>query len=269
MSRELADLLEEQMQAVREKFPDLRLEKAGDGQFVVRGNLHFRVLHGDREVLDEYDVEISIQANYPDDVPIVRETGGRIPEDFHTFPGNRVLCLGAPLIVKMEFADHRTLVDFIYKQVVPFLFSHSYNRQYGEMPYGELPHGVPGILQSYKELFGVKDDIAALGLLKILADDNYRGHVPCPCGTGLPLRKCHGPQLLKVKPHQRVEQFRGDTEDVALFVWRSTGNAECLRVLPAKTLKSLARRGGEQQKMSLRGLSASLPGRGHVPSHKG
>ena len=64
-----------------------------------------------------------------------------------------------------------------------------------------------GILEYYKELFSVQDGWQVLGLLKILADDNYKGHTLCPCGSGQKLRNCHGNLLREIKEYQKPADF--------------------------------------------------------------
>ena len=47
-------------------------------------------------------------------------------------------CLGAPIEVRRRFAGHKNLLRFIEDQVIPYLFSYSYKRDYGKLPFGEL-----------------------------------------------------------------------------------------------------------------------------------
>jgi len=205
----LDDILEEQMEAVRREFSGLHLGTKDDGRPFVSGLLGFRATCEGQTVETEYEIEILIPDGYPTTVPIALETGGKIPADFHKMDDGS-LCLGAPLEVRMTFAKHRSLLGFIKEQVIPYLFSHACWERSGQMPFGDRKHGAAGILDSYKELFDVDEDLAAMGLLRILADDNYRGHTLCPCGSGLKLRHCHGEDLLAIKKHQSTTEFTYD-----------------------------------------------------------
>ena len=82
------------------------------------------------------------------------------------------------------------------------------------MPFGELSHGGIGILEYYQELFDLKDTRRVLTMLKILADDKYRGHDRCPCGSGKRLRSCHGGKLLEVQPLQSPSNFQRDFDHI-------------------------------------------------------
>jgi len=246
ISDELFQILVQQMKSVRMAFQDLCLEQVEDGRFVVRGSLGFQAERNGKVVEAEYDIEITIPDDYPQSPPVARETGGKIPKEFHTNL-DKTLCLGAPLDVRTRFLQHPTLIDYITGQVVPVLFSHAYSELYGDLPFGELRHGGAGLLDFYKELLGVDQDLAVLGFLRILADDDYKGHVPCPCGSGSILRKCHGHQLLKAKEHQHARDFLGEWAAIFLYVKKQTPNADFREVVPKRIMKDLKVRSGRRK----------------------
>ena len=238
ISGELFQLLMEQMKRVRAAFPDLCLEQAEDGGFVVRGSLGFQAERDGKVVEAEYDVEIAIPDDYPQSPPAVRETGGKITKNFHTNLDG-TLCLGAPLDVRTRFSQRPALVEYLTGQVVPVFFSHAYSELYGDLPFGELRHGGAGLLDYYKGLWGVNQDLAVLGFLRILADDDYKGHVPCPCGSGLILRRCHGHQLLEVKDHQSASDFLGEWAAIFQHMEKQAPNADYRGVVPRRIMKGL------------------------------
>lgn len=233
-AEELHDVLARQMRAVYGEFPDLVLQKGERGQFSITGEVSFRVEMDGRQVEDSYQIDVSIPPDYPWSVPAVKEVGGRIPSNFHTYSDSGALCLGAPLAVKIDFAKHRSLLGYIREQLVPYLFSHSFKERYGKMPFGELPHGGEGILQYYKELFGLQNVGAVLGLLGILVDESYRGHHPCPCNSGQKLRRCHGRVLLTIKEHQDQDGFLMDFLRILEHVKGDNDITEFYSVLPSR-----------------------------------
>ena len=199
-------MLADQAAAMHARFPGLDLRSRSDGQLVVSGALGFSVTHEGQTVETEYAVEIVIPKGYPEAVPGVLETGGRTPGDFHKLADGS-LCLGAPLEVQVSFAQNPTLLGFVERQVIPYLFSHAWWERSGKMPFGERAHGTAGILQSYQEQLGTNDVVTVLNLLRILADDSYHGHTLCPCGSGSKLRHCHGQTLLRLKEHRSRQRF--------------------------------------------------------------
>ena len=213
----LQQLLEEQAAEINRKFTGLHLNEGLDGKYSVSGILEFRSEYNDKEVEDAYNIEILIPDDYPDTVPRTRSVDGKVPKEFHTYPDNLTFCTGAPLYEKLIFFEQPTLIGYVEKLLVPYLFSHSYLQKYGELPYGELEHGAPGILVFYKELFCVDDDYAALAILAFLADGKYKGHYPCPCGSKKIVRSCHGPVMLKAMKYHSKKEF--EIEYLSIFAY--------------------------------------------------
>lgn len=201
--------IRKQFNELSDVYSDLVLSEDAPGKWVVRGNLHFSATFEAITIEDTFIILILLPRDYPSSPPIVQETGGRIPRDFHTHVDGS-LCLGAPFAVRMEFLKNPRLLPFINNQVVPFLFSFRYWQDEGKMPFGELSHGIKGVLEYYRDLFQVKEDVSVLRLLKILADNSYRGHLPCPCGSAFNLRRCHGAQLKDLMIVQSADRFFQD-----------------------------------------------------------
>jgi len=225
------------------------LEEAADGCHRVKGMIGFTSSANGHTLQDRYDVEILIPSKYPDFVPLAYEVGGRIPDDFHRHP-DKSLCLAAPLEQKRKFDQTKSLVGFVDNLVVPFLFQHSFYEKHGKMPFGDLSHGISGIIEYYAELFEVNNNVIALSLLKVLAEDNYRGHNECPCGSGFILRKCHGPILLELKSSMPHFFFVTEYTKCALKVGEKTGVPDILR--SNKVVKLLDRMWNKNRKSAKR-----------------
>lgn len=204
-SKECLESIQQQVNELTEKYRGLHCTSSGL-DLSVSGNLIFSAQYNGVSVEDEYVVEISIPRGYPSILPTAKETGGRIPKDFHTNP-DETLCLGSRIEMRMKFHERESLIGFVEDLLIPFLYGFSYREKYGEMPYGELPHGIDGVLKSYQALFHVDDDLAVIAFLKILADDNYRGHISCPCGSNIKLRNCHGNIVRELQNFQSPEEY--------------------------------------------------------------
>lgn len=196
----------------KNKYIGLTLTFKYESAFIT-GSLAFEATYNDVCIADTYNVEIILPSDYPDTPPTAKETGGKIPDDFHKNPGG-FLCLAVPIEVRKQFNRRTDIIGFIEHLLVPYLYSYSHKLKYNYLPYGELSHGVVGLSESYRELlnsyknkFDVSSDIEVMSLLKILAEDNYRGHLDCPCGGSTNLRKCHGAVLLELKKQQTKKYF--------------------------------------------------------------
>lgn len=192
-----------------EQYPGLALIEGDYDTWIVRGMLEFSATYEGVSIRDKFQIELTITKDYPDTPPIVKETATRIPNEFHTNPDG-AFCLGAPLEVRMKFIKNPSLLGFVNEQVISFLYSFCYFEQHGEMPFGELSHGGKGILEYYTQLFNASSDVIAIKLLKILAENSYRGHYDCPCGSGKRIRNCHGGLLRNINSYQTQMGFLYD-----------------------------------------------------------
>jgi len=200
-------LLHSQYEELSNLYPDLILIQLSAQEWMIKGLLRFKATYDQITIEDGYNIEIIIPDEFPNKPPTLEEKGNRIPDTFHrNDSGTR--CLGSPLEVRMKFRSNPTLVGFVNHLVIPYLFSHTYWENNNEMPFGEWGHGGKGIIEYYQELFEIESEIAILGLLKILADNNYRGHLNCPCDSGLILRSCHGYKLREIITLQEQVYFQ-------------------------------------------------------------
>jgi len=233
---EWSKLVHRQIAELTEKYIGLSYVSSSP-RLSVLGNLSFSAQYNGVSIEDQYTVEIVIPADYPKILPAVKEIGGRIPKEFHTYSDD-TLCLGSPLEVNMKFRKQETLLGFVEDLLVPFLYGYSYKEKYGEMPYGELSHGMNGILESYKGLFLVDDDMAVIAFLKILADDNYRGHISCPCGSNAKLRNCHGNTLRELKNYQKPDEYLNESLSILHFM-KQEGHCIPLALLPRSIVNKI------------------------------
>lgn len=177
------------------RYPDLSLRQNLLGQWAVRGPILASAIYEATELeIAGVNVEIMLPPDYPESHPVARETTG-LTKEFHTNLDG-TLCLGSYLAVKSTFARYSTLLGYMEELVIPFFYAFFYKKKFGAMPFGELSHGGKGLLEYYSDLFDVTEPSKTLGLLRILADDDYRGHLSCPCGSSAIIRRCHG-QLLR------------------------------------------------------------------------
>ena len=76
-----------------------------------------------------------------------------------------------------------------------------------------------------------------VGFLRILSDDNYRGHHGCPCESGKMLRHCHGRQLLYVSNYQTPADFLKDYLQIINYIFKNKENNIQNRILKKHLVK--------------------------------
>lgn len=204
------EFMQEQFLELQSVYQRLSLEDRGEPNgILIEGILDFSGRGNNQLINDSFEIQIIIPESFPGLLPSTKEVGGRIPDTFHHYDDGS-LCLGTPLHIRMTFFQNPTLLSYIQNLVIPYLFSFCYWKKFGQMPFGELSHGRKGIMEYYRELFVSNSDVVVINLLKILAEDNYRGHHYCPCGSEKIIRRCHGEILKKIKNYQSRENFIDD-----------------------------------------------------------
>lgn len=237
-----------------EQYPELALSGSNYDTWVVQGMVEFSATYEGVSIRDKFQLEFTILKDYPNVPPIAKETGGRIPKEFHKNPDGS-LCLGAPLEVRMKFTKNPSLLVFVIEQVIPFLYSYCYFEQHGKMPFGELSHGGKGILEYYTQLFNVSLDMIAIELLKILAENNYKGHHECPCRSGKRIRDCHGEVLREINSYQHQNEFIYDYAHCLIYL-KKTGQELPKLLFSKKLMNRIKKYGQELNKNEKRGIGA-------------
>ncbi len=164
------------------------------GTAIVEGAVAFESSPpGKPTIIDEYRVRIEVPLGSSSELPKAYEIGGRIPRgaDNHiNFDGD--LCLGSPLAILAVLGNRPTLVAFVEKCLVPFLYAASWREQgLPGFPFDELAHGTAGLVDDYQRIFSIKGrDRVAYTLHLLALRRRVANKMMCPCGCGLRLAKC-------------------------------------------------------------------------------
>lgn len=162
---------------------------------------------------DDFLLRIMVPVDYPKAVPLVFEDSRRIPNGYeHTFQDGH-LCLGVEGELVLGLENDPSLIDFFRGPVIACLYAYIFFDRYGRYPFGDRKHGAEGILQFYEEFFDVKSSISAYKLLSYAIEkppSKQKGHLLCPCGSGLRTRNCHGRSLAKLSSGPARKAARAD-----------------------------------------------------------
>ena len=80
--------------------------------------------------------------------------------------------------------------------MIPYLYGYSIVENGGAPPFGELSHGAAGLRDDLATLIGVRDDRVLLDFVRLLAAKKRKANkLPCPCGAGLRVGRCHNRKL--------------------------------------------------------------------------
>jgi hypothetical protein len=189
------------------RYPTLGAVIEGD-RVVIRGT--FPVV-AEREVLDRYEIEVHLGRDDPHAWPDVREIGGRIPRvaDRHVFPRSGNACLCLPEDRAAAWPPGSSILDFLAGPLRNYLLAQTSFEREGTWPFGERAHDADGVLEFYAEQLGSEDLRQGRRLLLLLTREEIKGHWPCPCGSGEPMRRCHLETVRDVR--RRVSVTRAKT----------------------------------------------------------
>lgn len=196
------DLLESMKQQLQDSYPTLHFAER-EGKVFIRGG--FPVGDG-TENLDWYQIEIEFKEDYPQSLPVVRETALRIPKiaDRHVNPLDGSLCVGVPDSFYIDGTAKAPFIAFLEGPVRTFLLGNSMVEQGLGWPFGEWGHGWKGILEYYSQLLSASDPGVIAHLVLCALYPCIKGHVACPCKSGRNFRRCHAPIVREVEtkvPH--------------------------------------------------------------------
>lgn len=179
-------------------YPDLRITENPDGSVVAEGDYVLDAEYDGIRLVETFHLIISIDSSFPNSIPVVKEMSNKIPANYEHLYSNQSFCLGINGELLMELLEDPSLVSFIDGPVRSYLYTALFHQRYGRYPFEDWAHGAAGIFQFYMELFSVSSPKAAFNLIQFVKIGRYRGHLPCPCGSGVRTRNCHGDQLLEI-----------------------------------------------------------------------
>ncbi len=196
---------ESDIAALLTAFPGLRRRPTGQCKAaVLSGRLRFEASAPDKPTIaDEYRIRVEFSLDPTIALPKVFEDDKRIPvvAENHVNPSGD-LCLGSPLKVMQVLGPKPTLIDFVEKCVVPFLYAASWReRGLPGLPFDELAHGAQGLVHDYERLFSVVGASKVATTLQLLGKrKRVANKRPCPCSCGRRLARC--------AMHARLAPFR-------------------------------------------------------------
>jgi len=101
----------------------------------------------------------------------------------------------------LMLAEGLSLVGFVERCVIPYLYRYSYLKMYGEAPFEDLEHGPSGIAEDLRLLLGLKRESEVLPFVRLLAmRKRHANKERCPCGSGSRFGRCH---------HRLANRLRG------------------------------------------------------------
>ena len=203
-----------QIASLLEHYPNLNVKMSDPAEVRLLGNIHIFRTALDFTLDSFYDIEIIIPVGLHK-LPTVIDMGNAIDQSYPHRYNNGELCLETDTAVKLRFIDGFNLLQWMDEYVEPYYFTYEYFMRFGSYPFGERPHGPEGVISTYQELFHEEDLGITFILMMYCANESYRGHIHCPCGSGKRLRSCHGQYLFPLMTKPVIKEIiRSDVEPI-------------------------------------------------------
>jgi hypothetical protein len=176
---------------------------------VIAGRLEFTAeMSGKTRLSDCYEIELRIPDGFPQRIPMVFETGGRIPLQYHHLQDGS-LCLGSETRLRFMLSGGLSLAAFVERCVIPYLYRYSHLKTCGEPPFDDLAHGVDGIKEDLRLLLGRGDVADVLACVRLLGmKKRVANKEPCPCRSGSRVGRCHHRSLNVLRKRLGRHWFR-------------------------------------------------------------
>ena len=244
--------------------PGLHIVPAAS-DLILAGSLAFTAqIPGKVQISDCYQIELRIPETFPRRIPAVFERGGRIPLSYHHLQDGS-LCLGSETRLRLMLCEGLSLVGFIDRCLIPYLYRFSYLETHGEAPFEDLEHGVSGIREDLRQLLGAKRESEVLPFIRLLGmRKQHANKERCPCGSGDRVGRCHHRQLNRLRKrlgrywYRIVEQqllneaLAGKSSGVRGPVMRWGRGDVVFNVLSEQFGRTQVRRGGISQSRWMR-----------------
>lgn len=204
----------EQVPALLRYYPNLKVKKSDSDEVRLLGNIHVYRTAFNFTLDSFYDIEIRIPLD-SHKLPTVIDVGNSINPSYPHRYKTGELCLETDTTIKLRFIEGFNLLQWMDEYVEPYYFTYEYFMRFGFFPFGERPHGPEGILSTYQELFHEEDLGKTFILMLYCADETYRGHIKCPCGSNKRLRNCHGQYIFPIMTNPNIKEIiRTDVEPI-------------------------------------------------------
>lgn len=204
-------------------YPRMAVQPSKNSSLILEGIFDFSAQpKGKLEITDFYQLKVAVPNLFPRNIPIVTETGQKIPRngDYHVnYETDNSLCLGSPLRLILLIRGQPTLVGFAENCLVPYLYAVSNKLQNGgNFVLGDLKHGTPGIIQDYKSLFGLRTEWQVVQMLKLLSiERRFANKLSCPCGCRKALKHCRFHKTLNAyRKLATILWFKRHTESLGI-----------------------------------------------------
>lgn len=191
---------ERDFSAVEERFPKLKYGwNKKTKSWVIRGELDICDVEG--VYWNTFDIILVVPHGYPYCIPVLIENSKIIPreEDWH-ISKEGICCYDIEHNLIVMSQKGIMLSSFIEEKIYSYLANQLYKLEGMKYAGDEYAHRLDGVIQYYKETHHLRDASHIVAFLDALQLFPKIGrNEPCPCGSNLKVKNCHGASISTIK----------------------------------------------------------------------
>lgn len=178
----------EEVNLLQKYFPKLQFTKRGEQFWSLEG--YFDLHDSAGEYWDTFSIRIQIPKNYPKELPVIFETGGKIPLNVNWHNSNNGCCLSPDAVIFQKLGNVQ-LYDWFREFVISYFANFIFKKEFATYPFGEFEHFTNGLISGYQELFNLSSkeevvDFIEGQISRLKTNRNEK----CYCQSGLKFKKC-------------------------------------------------------------------------------
>jgi len=192
------EIIQKHFLDAQERYPKLQHLIQENNTWKINGVID--VIDDEDGYWDSYEVSIVMPDDYPDSLPILMETSNKIERhiDWHMISGG-VCCLSTQAKMYYDLGGDIKLVKWLNEFAHPFLANHVYRVKTGHYANEEFSHGNKGILEGWKKIIQLEDNIQTFTYLQqMIGRKSLSLNQKCFCGSGKKYKRCY---LLNQRDH--------------------------------------------------------------------
>jgi len=185
-----AKLIYTEIDFVKQRYPKLKATVESEAFIFLSGQLD--VIDENNTLWETYDVNIAIPKSYPDELPLLFETGNKIPKEIDRhINSNGSCCLAPRAKAHKVLAGGINLLAWLDKLAIPFLANQFLWEKTHKFAGKEFSHCSQGIIEYYRELWGQLSIKEIVEKLKIIVGREIGRNEKCYCGSDKKFKYCH------------------------------------------------------------------------------
>lgn len=191
------ELLNHELKNLPAKYNSMKILDYREEIWFVSGKFELDASFDQVRIRESILLQMEIPDSFPLIPPKIKELGNRLSYFPHINPDG-YFCLGTPEVIGNALSQSTSLVSFLDKVLVSYLYCAFYYLKHNKEPFPCASHGFLGRLEEYCMIFNTNDPIIAYQFMNFV-ENGSELYSPCPCLSGKSLKDCHWQKIKEIR----------------------------------------------------------------------